>query len=80
LWIAAFGGYAYEVSVTGISFLCFCRPKHGGELATSGGFFPFGASFPSLAGRLYGFPTGESPVVTVFYKLAAKPPTTTLSG
>ena len=22
LWIAAFGGYAYEVSVTGFAFLC----------------------------------------------------------
>ena len=58
--IAAFGGDEYKVSVTGISSLCFRHPKHGGELATFGGFPPFGASFSSLEGRLYGFPTGEA--------------------
>ena len=50
----------YKVNVTGISSLCFRHPKHGGELATFGGFFPLGASFSSLEGRLYGFPTGEA--------------------
>ena len=38
--IAAFGSDEYKVSVTGISSLCFRHPKHGGELATFGGFFP----------------------------------------
>ncbi len=43
LWIAAFGGYAYEVSVTGMPFCHICHSKHGDESATSGGFSPFGA-------------------------------------
>ena len=41
-------------------------------------------AFQTPAGRLYGFPTGESPVVKVLYKLAPsinlKAPSTTLSG
>ncbi len=43
-----------------------------------------GNAFPTPAGRLYGFPTGESPVVKVLYKLAPsinlEAPSTTLSG
>ena len=45
---------------------------------------PKGDAFPTPAGRLYGFPTGESPVVKVLYKLApsinSEAPSTTLSG
>ena len=36
-------GNAYKVSVTGLPFCHISRSKHGGELATSGGFSPFGA-------------------------------------
>ena len=43
-----------------------------------------GNAFPTPAGRLYGFPTGDCPVVKVLYKLAPsinlEAPSTTLSG
>ena len=62
-------GNAYKISVTGISSLCFRPPKHGGEKATSGGFFtPLVSLFYSLEGRLYGFPS-RSPVLKVFFIL-----------
>ena len=58
----------------------------GGSTAVGGdrGAFPRAAGavvwFSPPEGRVACFPTGESPVVKVFYKLAAEPPSTTLSG
>ena len=70
----------YKVNVTGISSLCFRHPKHGGELATSGGFFPPWCLFFLARRAVVRFSHGRSPVLKVFYKLAAKPPTTTLAA
>gem|GEM_PF-3470132 len=79
--IAAFGGDEYKVSVTGIlSSLCFRHPKHGGELATFGGFPPLWCLFFLARRAVVRFSHGRSPVLKVFYKLAAKPPTTTLTA
>ena len=58
-------------------------PACGGKVvapATKGG-----NSFPTPAGPLYGFPTGESPVVKVLYKLApsinvTRPPQPSAAG
>ena len=50
----------YKVNVTGISSLCFRHPKHGGELATSGGFFsPLVPLFPRSKGGCTVFPRAK---------------------
>ena len=43
LWIAAFGGYAYKVSVTGLAFWVRWHDKHYDDEPPSVAFPPFGA-------------------------------------
>ena len=66
-----------------IKALSFCRPT---ELRGKGGGASHqrGNAFPTPAGRLYGFPSGKSPVVRFYHKRAPsinlEAPSTTLSG
>ena len=62
-------GNAYKISVTGISSLCFRPPKHGGELATSGGFSPLWCLFFTRSKGGCTVFLGRSPVVKVFFIL-----------
>ncbi len=81
LWAEGCGialtGDEHKVSVTGFTFSIIRYDKHYGNQPPPVAFSPFGALrhqrgnvFPTPTGRLYGFPTGESPIVKVLYKLA----------
>ena len=73
----ALAGDEYKVSVTGFTFSIIRYDKHYGNQPPPVAFPPLvpygtkgGNIFPTPTGRLYGFPTGESPIVKVLYKLA----------